>query len=95
MPNLVALIQAQGVTRVLSLRFADVLIIAPCSLMILGIGFHRKRYTKTGDDLFLGGRQILRAYRAALGSGLANYQRPISWAGVLAVIFVILNEGFS
>jgi Na+(H+)/acetate symporter ActP len=58
MPNLVALIQAQGVTRLLSLRFVDVVIILLYFLMILGIGFYLKRYTKTGEDFFLAGRQM-------------------------------------
>lgn len=59
MPNLVAMIQAQGVTRLLSLLcFVDVVITLLYFLMILGIGFYLKRYTKTGEDFFLAGLHL-------------------------------------
>jgi SSS family solute:Na+ symporter len=79
MPNLVALIQAQGVTRLLSLRFVDVVIILLYFLMILGIGLYLKRYTKTGEDSFLAGRQMT-AWMAGL-SFLAANLGSLEWMG--------------
>jgi solute:Na+ symporter, SSS family len=82
MLNLVALIQAQSTTKLLSLRFVDVLIILLYFLMILGIGFYLKRFTKTGDDFFLAGRQMT-AWVAGLSFLAANLGslELMGWAG--------------
>jgi solute:Na+ symporter, SSS family len=82
MPNLVALIQAQDVTRLLSVRFVDVVIILLYFLMILGIGFYLKRYTKAGEDFFLAGRQMT-AWVAGLSFLAANLGslKLMGWAG--------------
>ena len=61
MPNLVALVQAQGATRLLLLSVVDALIAVHYSLITLGIGFHVKRLTKVGGDFFLAGQQPMTA----------------------------------
>jgi hypothetical protein len=63
MPSLVALAQAQGATRPLSLSFVDMLITVEYVLLALRIGFYLKRLTKTGDDFFLAGKQPMIAGR--------------------------------
>jgi len=57
--------------RLLSLHAVDVLIILIYFVVILGIGFYLKRFTKTGDDFFLAGRQMT-AWIAGLSFVAAN-----------------------
>src|SRR5690242_21000563 len=42
----------------ISLGWADLLIIIIYFLIVLGIGYYLVRYTKTGDDFFLAGRKM-------------------------------------
>jgi SSS family solute:Na+ symporter len=42
----------------ISLNWADLLIIVIYFLIVLGIGYYLVRYTKTGDDFFLAGRKM-------------------------------------
>ncbi|HXF26379.1 MAG TPA: hypothetical protein VN610_03855, partial [Bryobacteraceae bacterium] len=44
--------------RLISLTPVDIAIIALYFAMVLGIGFYLKRYTKTGEDFFLAGREM-------------------------------------
>ena len=45
-------------TKLISLRFPDLLIIAIYFVFVLGIGFYLKQYTKTGKNFFLAGREM-------------------------------------
>jgi len=45
-------------SSLISLGWADVLIIVIYFAMVLGIGYYLSRYTKTGDDFFLAGRKM-------------------------------------
>ena len=44
--------------RLIALTPVDIAIIALYFAMVLGIGFYLKRYTKTGEDFFLAGREM-------------------------------------
>src|SRR5579885_1703659 len=55
---LFAFFQQSAPRRLLSLSWVDVLIIAIYFVMVLGIGFYLKRFTKTGEDFFLAGREM-------------------------------------
>ncbi|HET9400484.1 MAG TPA: sodium:solute symporter family protein [Candidatus Acidoferrales bacterium] len=57
-PLLLAVLQTPQPSRLMSLHTVDVLIILIYFVVILGIGFYLKRFTKTGDDFFLAGRQM-------------------------------------
>jgi SSS family solute:Na+ symporter len=57
--------------RLLSLSFADLLIIAIYFVAVLAIGFYLKRHTKTGEDFFLAGREMT-AWVAGLSFLAAN-----------------------
>ena len=58
-------------SRLLSLRTVDLLIIIIYFGIVLGIGFYLKRYTKTGKDFFLAGREMT-AWIAGLSFVAAN-----------------------
>src|SRR5437764_2015129 len=58
-------------TKLLSLGMVDVLIIVVYFIAVLGIGFYLKRYTKTGEDFFLAGREMT-AWVAGLSFLAAN-----------------------
>ena len=58
-------------SRLLTLSPIDVAIIAIYFVMVLGIGFYLKRYTKTGEDFFLAGREMT-AWVAGLSFLAAN-----------------------
>jgi solute:Na+ symporter, SSS family len=62
---------SQAGQRLISLHPADLTIIAIYFAMVLGIGFYLKRYTKSGDDFFLAGRQMT-AWVAGLSFVSAN-----------------------
>jgi SSS family solute:Na+ symporter len=66
-----ALILADAPTRLLSLTFVDILIIVLYFIMILGIGFYLKSYTKTSEDFFMAGRSMT-AWVAGLSFLAAN-----------------------
>ncbi|MBV9779825.1 MAG: Na+/galactose cotransporter, partial [Acidobacteriaceae bacterium] len=47
-----------GNEKLLTLSSIDVLVIGAYFVMVLGIGFYLKRFTKTGEDFFLAGRDM-------------------------------------
>jgi solute:Na+ symporter, SSS family len=55
-PSLVAAVVPSE--KLLSLSTVDLLIILLYFVMVLGIGFYLKRFTKTGEDFFLAGRDM-------------------------------------
>jgi SSS family solute:Na+ symporter len=57
--------------RIIALNPIDSLIIAIYFVMVLGIGFYLKRYTKSGEDFFLAGREMT-AWVAGLSFLSAN-----------------------
>ena len=57
--------------EIISLRSVDLAIIAIYFVMVLGIGFYLKRYTKSGEDFFLAGREMT-AWVAGLSFLSAN-----------------------
>ena len=69
-------------TRLLSLSPVDILIIALYFAVVLGIGFYLKRFTKTGEDFFLAGRDMT-AWIAGLSFLAANLGslELMGWAG--------------
>jgi len=62
---------AQAGERLILLHPVDMAIIAIYFAMVLGIGFYLKRYTKSGDDFFLAGREMT-AWVAGLSFISAN-----------------------
>ena len=60
-----------GLQRIIALNPIDSLIIAIYFVMVLGIGFYLKRYTKSGEDFFLAGREMT-AWVAGLSFLSAN-----------------------
>ena len=71
MATALALILSEAPARLLSLSFIDVLIIVLYFVMILGIGFYLKSYTKTSEDFFMAGRSMT-AWVAGLSFLAAN-----------------------
>lgn len=57
MPGFFALLEAAP-QKLLSLSVIDLIVIGVYFVMVLGIGFYLKRYTKTGEDFFLAGRDM-------------------------------------
>jgi len=45
-------------SQIISLRAVDIAIIAVYFAMVLGIGFYLKKYTQSGEDFFLAGREM-------------------------------------
>src|SRR6266540_5924093 len=70
LPFLALYLQAQS-SKLLSLSAVDILVIALYFVAVLGIGFYLKRYTKTGEDFFLAGRDMT-AWVAGLSFLAAN-----------------------
>ena len=68
--------------RLLTLSGVDIAIIALYFVAVLGIGFYLKRYTKTGEDFFLAGREMT-AWVAGLSFLAANLGslELMGWAG--------------
>jgi solute:Na+ symporter, SSS family len=62
---------AQAGKRLILLHPVDIAIIAIYFAMVLGIGFYLQRYTKTGEDFFLAGREMT-AWVAGLSFVSAN-----------------------
>ena len=58
-------------SRLLSLSTVDLAIIGLYFIAVIGIGFYLKRYTKTGEDFFLAGREMT-AWVAGLSFLAAN-----------------------
>ncbi|HZL58001.1 MAG TPA: sodium:solute symporter family protein [Bryobacteraceae bacterium] len=69
-------------TQLLSLAPADIVVIAAYFVMVLGIGFYLKRFTTTGEDFFLAGRDMT-AWIAGLSFVSANLGalELMGWAG--------------
>src|ERR1700726_1129987 len=69
-------------TRLVRLSPIDLAIIALYFAAVLGIGFYLKRYTKTGEDFFLAGREMT-AWVAGLSFLAANLGslELMGWAG--------------
>jgi len=68
-PSLIAAVVPSE--KLLSLSTVDLLVIVLYFAMVLGIGFYLKRYTKTGEDFFLAGRDMT-AWIAGLSFVAAN-----------------------
>jgi SSS family solute:Na+ symporter len=68
--------------KLLSLSPVDLVVIALYFVMVLGIGLYLKRYTKTGEDFFLAGRDMT-AWVAGLSFVAANLGslELMGWAG--------------
>src|ERR1051326_4431614 len=68
--------------QLLSLGAADILVLGAYFAMLLGIGFYLKRYTTTGEDFFLAGRDMT-AWIAGLSFVSANLGalELMGWAG--------------
>ncbi len=66
-----AFLVAAETGRLLHLSFIDVIVIALYFVMVIGIGFYLKRFTKTGEDFFLAGRDMT-AWIAGLSFVAAN-----------------------
>ena len=69
-------------SHLLSLSPIDLVVIAAYFAMVLGIGFYLKRYTQTGEDFFLAGRDMT-AWIAGLSFVSANLGalELMGWAG--------------
>ena len=63
--------QAGASSRLISLSTVDGIIIALYFVAVIGIGFYLKRFTKTGEDFFLAGREMT-AWIAGLSFVAAN-----------------------
>ncbi len=72
---------AEGL-KIISLRAVDLVIIVIYFAMVLGIGFYLKKYTKSGEDFFLAGREMS-AWVAGLSFLSANLGalELMGWAG--------------
>jgi SSS family solute:Na+ symporter len=66
-----ALFQVAPEAHLMSLSTVDLVIIALYFVAVIGIGFYLKRYTKTGEDFFLAGREMT-AWIAGLSFLAAN-----------------------
>ncbi len=73
---------ALATARLVSLAPVDIAIIAIYFVMVLGIGFYLKRFTNTGEDFFLAGRDMT-AWIAGLSFVSANLGslELMGWAG--------------
>ncbi|HOK46296.1 MAG TPA: Na+/galactose cotransporter, partial [Bryobacteraceae bacterium] len=65
------LILQAGRSQLMSLSAIDVAIIAIYFAFVLGIGFYLKRFTRSGEDFFLAGREMT-AWVAGLSFLAAN-----------------------
>jgi len=70
---LAVLIAPAPSSRLMTLGSVDLAIIAVYFLYVLGIGYYLKRFSKSGEDFFLAGREM-----TAWIAGLA-FSRP-TWA---------------
>src|SRR5690349_587190 len=76
------LLAATTTNKLVSLGGVDIAIIAVYFVMVLGIGLYLKRYTATGEDFFLAGREMT-AWVAGLAFISANLGsiELLGWAG--------------
>src|SRR5438552_19150267 len=70
-PALCMLPPDDATSRLISLHRVDIAIIAIYFAMVLGIGFYLKKYTQSGEDFFLAGREMS-AWVAGLSFVSAN-----------------------
>ena len=77
-----ALLQMNPSGKLLSLGTIDLFVIGLYFIMVLGIGIYLKRFTKTGEDFFLAGRDMS-AWIAGLSFVAANLGalELMGWAG--------------
>ncbi|HWF09302.1 MAG TPA: hypothetical protein VG297_12620, partial [Bryobacteraceae bacterium] len=77
-----ALLLATASNKLVSLGGVDIAIIAIYFVMVLGIGLYLRRYTTTGEDFFLAGREMT-AWIAGLAFISANLGsiELLGWAG--------------
>jgi SSS family solute:Na+ symporter len=82
MPLFPAFLIASAPAKIVSLNGVDIAIIVLYFLAVLAIGFYLKRYTKTGEDFFLAGREMT-AWIAGLSFVAANLGalELMGWAG--------------
>ena len=83
MSSCAALLLAETTTnKLVSLGGVDIAIIAVYFVMVLAIGLYLKRYTATGEDFFLAGREMT-AWVAGLAFISANLGsiELLGWAG--------------
>ncbi len=66
-----ALLLQSSPTSLISLSSVDIAVIAIYFVMVIGIGFYLKRFTQTGEDFFLAGREMT-AWVAGLSFVAAN-----------------------
>src|SRR5271157_3278739 len=66
-----ALLLQSASTSLISLSPVDIAVIAIYFVMVIGIGFYLKRFTQTGEDFFLAGREMT-AWVAGLSFVAAN-----------------------
>ena len=71
MPSILALFFQPGSEKLINLSTVDLVVIALYFAMVLGIGFYLKRYTNTGEEFFLAGRDMT-AWVAGLSFVAAN-----------------------
>src|SRR5689334_9658940 len=79
--SLIALALLPIPTRLISLKFPDMIIIAIYFVVVLGIGIYLKRYATSGEDFFMAGREMT-AWVAGLSFISANLGaiELIGWA---------------
>jgi SSS family solute:Na+ symporter len=82
MHPLIAYLFFQASKQLVSLSAIDVIIIALYFLMVLGIGYYLKNFTKTGEDFFMAGRDMS-SWIAGLSFVAANLGalELMGWAG--------------
>ena len=80
--SLAMFVDAGAATRLMTLHSVDYAIIVIYFLMVLGIGFYLKKYTQSGEDFFLAGREMT-AWVAGLSFVSANLGtlELMGWAG--------------
>src|SRR5512135_892738 len=80
--SVAAAVTAGAPSRLVTLGAVDLVIIAVYFALVLGIGFYLKRYTKTGEDFFMAGREMT-AWIAGLSFVAANLGalELMGWAG--------------
>jgi SSS family solute:Na+ symporter len=81
-PSLLLLFFQTKAPRVLTPHVVDLGVIVIYFVMVLGIGFYLKRYTKSGEDFFLAGREMTAwvAGLAFLSANLGSLEL-MGWAG--------------
>ena len=69
--NLHFTILASPQTTILSLGWVDTIVVILYFIFVLGIGYYLLRFTKTGEDFFMAGREMT-AWIAGLSFVAAN-----------------------